>query len=789
LMHILANLTKRLSRVPIEVGYFLIALFSFWVKLIFLIANALFLGFGFVISKACLYTSTLFVSVKDRLLGVLRGIQHIGFPQRKLKSLLKVFYRKSLGAVSWFLKNIWAGLAEVFRSLRTIVHFLITLPFKVIRYFIKSRFFVFILGGASTLVFVVVPLEFYRLARELPDPGTLVEKGTRQSTKILDRHGALLYEIYEDRKFDPVPLEEIPDHLVEATLAIEDLYFYEHRGLRVESMARAARVYVVEGKVQGASTITQQLIKNLLLTPERTFTRKAKELILSVMVEKKYTKDQILELYFNNISYGGVAWGAEPAAKEYFGKSVGDLTLAEASLLAGLPSAPSVYSPASGNWELTKRRQAQVLDRMVAAGFITRAEAAEAFEEDLTIVPQDGLIRAPHFVFYVRSLLEERYGPRAVTFGGLSVTTTLDLGLHEEVQHLVTEGVEANARVGLTNGAAVVLDVKTGGILAYVGSVDFFEDSWGAFDVIQSPRQPGSAVKPITYSLAFSRGLTPASVVEDRPVSYPQPAGKPYQPVNYDGKFRGKVTLREALASSYNIPAVKVVDYVGPDNMVALGKDMGMVSWDLDTYHGLAVTLGSKEARLIELTNTFGTLARGGAFIPTEPFLKIEDIGGRVLYERPPLFYEQVVDPGIAFIVSDILSDNRARAPAFGYNSPLHFPDRDVAVKTGTTDDKKDNWTVGYTPSVAVGVWVGNNDNTPMNRYLASGLTGAAPIWNSIMSHILEDYPKEEFTVPEDVVSIFDERCGRREYFLRGSNIPQALCPVESHEDSEKKDD
>ena len=539
--------------------------------------------------------------------------------------------------------------------------------------------------------------------------------------------------------------------------------------------------------MEGASTITQQLVKNVFLSPERTFDRKIKELVLAVMVEQKYSKDEILELYLNNISYGGTAWGIESASQKFFGKSVEDLNLAEASLLAGLPSAPSIYSPLNGGKDLAKARQKLVLQRMVDLGFVLQEEADKSFEETLEFAPQGDFIRAPHFVFYVRSLLEEKFGKRLVTEGGLTVKTTLDLNLQEKVQNLVTEGVEKNSYVGLSNGAAVVLDPQTGGVLAYVGSVDFFQEEWGAFDVIQAERQPGSAIKPVTYSLALSNGYTLASTINDLPVSYPQQGQPPYRPVNYDGKYHGMVTLRQALANSYNIPAVKLADKLGPENIANLGVRMGLKSWEnYGAYHGLAITLGGKEVKLLELANSYGTLARGGEYLPVNPLVSVKDLKGKELLETD-LSREQVLDSGVAFLISDTLADNNARSQAFGSWSPLHIPGKTVAVKTGTTDNKRDNWTFGYTPSYVVGVWVGNNNNSAMNGYLASGLTGAAPIWNSIMTAILEDAPNEDFVVPENVLLKVDEARGIGEYFLEGSNVPRFLCLPKEEKKSEKE--
>lgn len=426
---------------------------------------------------------------------------------------------------------------------------------------------------------------------------------------------------------------------------------------------------------------------------------------------------------------------------------------------------------------------------MVVMGSVAQEEADEAYKKDLEYSEQGSFIRAPHFVFYIRSLLEEKYGARFVTFGGLTVKTSLDLELQEKVQQIVKEGVEANAYLNLTNGASVVLDSETGEVLAYVGSVDFFKEDWGAFDVVTAERQPGSSIKPVTYALALSRNYTPATTIKDAPTSFPLPGQPPYKPVNYDGRFHGEVTVRQALANSYNIPAVKVVQDVGPRSMVSLAKKMGLRSWNVDdNTYGLSVTLGGKEVKLLEHTNVFATFSRGGVYKPVQPFLSIKDANGKELINEWKSPSERVLDKGVAYLITSILSDNNARAPAFGYRSPLHIPNYQVAVKTGTTDDKKDNWTMGYSPSYVVGVWVGNNDNSEMNQYLASGLTGAAPIWNSIMNEVLKDETQERFDVPDNVFLKVDDECGRREYFLKGSQVPETLCPKKEEDDKDDDD-
>lgn len=647
----------------------------------------------------------------------------------------------------------------------------------------------FLFGVFFTIILVVVPSLGYFWYKQLPQPELLATQGTNKTTQILDRQGRLLYEIYVDKKYDPVNLNEIPQNVIDATLAIEDSDFYSHNGFRISSIIRAAKETLLEENLQGGSTITQQLIKNVLLTPDRTISRKAKELALAILVEQHYTKNEILELYLNNIPYGGTAYGVQAASRKYFGKDVTDLNLAEAALLAGLPSAPSVYSPFNGSTDLAKQRQLQVLNRMVELGYISSSQAIDAYDYPLEFAPQVDYIRAPHFVEYVRSELYKKYGQRAVDFGGLTVNTTLDLDLQEQVQQIVTEEVANGTDYGFSNGAALVLDSKTGGILAYVGSSGFFDALDGKYDVITAKRQPGSSIKPITYALALENGFTTVSVLNDSPITY-QSYGQTYSPKNYDNKYRGNVTLRSALAMSLNIPAVKLVNAVGIDNMVELGTKLGLnkSGWIVgDGSYGLSITLGGKEVRLLDLANVFATFSRQGVYKETTPFISIRDLYGFEILSYENKAGEQVLSQETSYIISNILADNVARTPAFGPNSQLNIPGKTVSVKTGTTNDIRDNLTIGYTPSYTVAVWVGNNDNTPMNPRLASGITGAAPIWNKIMTYILQDIPDEKFEVPEGIIVKTDEKCGNiSEVFNKKDKIPTRLCIPKTDKENEK---
>lgn len=660
---------------------------------------------------------------------------------------------------------------------------------KSTSFFTKAK--IFVGGSIFSLVFLVAPALGYSWYRALPRPELLAENAqTHRPTRILDRNGVPLYEIYVDKKYAPIALSKIPKSVILATLAVEDHEFFSHNGVRPLSLIRAAKATIMDDSLQGGSTITQQLIKNVLLSPERTMTRKLKELFLAFAVERKYTKDEILEMYLNNIPYGGTAWGIQSATQKFFGKDVGELTLGEAAFMAGLPSSPSSYVSYASDIDMAKARQKLVLNRMEELGIITVDQGKKALAEDLKFVEQAEYIKAPHFVQYVRKELERRYGRQMVESGGLTVKTSLDLDLHNRLQAIVTEEVAKASNLNITNGALVVLEPKTGQILAYVGSVDYFKEGWGAYDVITALRQPGSSIKPVTYALALERGYTAASTIVDAPLTIQLGGGQTYKPVNYDGKFHGAVTLRSALANSYNIPAVKLVKEVGPDNMVTLGNNMGLKNWQVDDSYGYSVTLGGKEVRLLDLTNVFATFARGGEYLPTTPFISIRDANGFDIYSADEAKPEQVLSPESAYIISNILSDNNARTPAFGSQSQLVTPGHTVAVKTGTTNEKRDNLTVGYTPSYVVGVWVGNNDNKPMNQYLASGVSGAAPIWNLAMRTVLESTANEEFTAPEGVFVKYDSKCGRSEVFTEGSKMPN-LCPdkpKDKDKDNDKKD-
>lgn len=633
-----------------------------------------------------------------------------------------------------------------------------------------------LIGVGITVIFIMLPYNALLFLRSLPNPQLLTQRDLEVSTKILDRNGQLLYEIYTDQNRSPVKLENIPLYVKEATIAIEDRDFYHHPGFSIRGIARAASEILIHKKVQGGSTITQQLIKSALLTPEVSVVRKTKEIILAFWAEHLYSKDQILEMYLNQVPYGGTAWGIESASQTYFNKSVAQLTLAEAALLAGLPAAPSEYSPFGNHPELAIERQKEVLKRMVDDGDITQEEEARALAEPIRYAQARIGIRAPHFVMYVKELLEEKYGPRLVERGGLRVTTSLDINIQDKMQNIVHSNVDSLANLQVGNGAAIVTDPQTGEILAMVGSHDYYDIAHdGNVNVVTSHRQPGSSIKVITYATALENGMTAATILNDAPVVYQQAGGPSYAPVNYDGKFHGPVPLRYALANSYNIPAVKTLAAVGLPAMMEKARLMGIESWTDPTQYGLSLTLGGGDVTMLEMAQVYGTLANLGKRQDLMPILKVTDYTGKEIENNTPAKPVDAVKPEVAWILSDILADNQARSAAFGPNSSLVIPGKTVSVKTGTTNDKRDNWTAGYTPQIVAVVWVGNNDNTPMNPYLTSGITGAAPIWHDMMVELLKNRPDETEPKPSTIVTI---PCyfNKVEYFISGTEPAGGRC-------------
>ena len=607
-------------------------------------------------------------------------------------------------------------------------------------------------------IVLLVGLFYYFILRDLPSPTLLVSSSLAQSTQIYDRHGTLLYTIYSKKNQSFVPLSQIPKTVQQATISIEDKDFYYHGAIDIRGIARAAYVTLLHGRVQGGSTLTQQLVKNTLLSPEQTITRKVKEIFLSFSTELLYSKNQILEMYLNQIPYGGTAYGIEAAASTYFGKHASSLDLAEASMLAGLPEEPSVFSPYGTHPELAKERQMQVLTAMVAQKYISQKQADSAYKEELHFNKISNDIKAPHFVLYIKQLLADKYGQKMVEQGGLKVKTTLDLPLQKFAQDSVATEVATLGPYHVTNGAVVVTNPATGEILAMVGSKDYFAtDIDGNYNVATAHRQPGSSIKPINYADGLIHGYTAATAFIDQPICYPDPGHAPYCPVNYDGKFHGLVQMRFALGNSFNIPAVKMLKLNGVQSMLELGSQMGISSFtnaNPDNF-GLSLTLGGGEVTMLDMATAYGVFANSGYRVDLHPILEVDDAKGQVLEKYTPLpnpiFATKVLPDGISFIISDILADNGARLAEFGGSSELHIPGHTVSAKTGTTNDFRDNWTIGYTPKYVVTVWVGNNDNTPMSG-IASGITGAAPIWNKIMTKLVTDNPSSGVPRPSNVI-------------------------------------
>ena len=676
-------------------------------------------------------------------------------------------------------------------------------PFLAQSSFNKRRFWIRFLGLASTLLFfsligliVLTFFSFIIFAKDLPSPYKLTTRDSSLSTKIYDRNDKLLYDIYGDKNRALVNWNELPDYVKWATISIEDKDFYKHKGFSIFGIGRAVLSIVFFRDLQGGSTITQQVVKNTLLSPERTLSRKIKEFILAIQVERKYTKDEILQIYLNEVPYGGTAWGIEAAAQTYFRKNAKDLSLAEAVVLAGFPQRPSYYSPYGTNNKAYIERAEAVARRMREDGHITREQEEEIIKAipSVTFTPDNQGIQAPHFVFYVRDLLSEKYGEKFVEQGGLKVKTSLDLDLQDKAQAIVAQEIDKLSQYKVGNGAAVVMDPKTGQILAMVGSKDYFaKDYDGQVNVSLSLRQPGSALKPFTYATGLKAGYTAANVLMDVQTEFPGGAGQPpYKPVNYDGKYRGPTQIRFALGNSINIPAVKMTALVGVKNMLRTAYDAGVKSLEPTDENlkrfGLAITLGGGEVKLLELTNGYATIANKGEYVEPQAILKVEDRDGKVLEEVKDTKPKRVISEDIAFVISHILSDNNARSLVFGPNSLLNVSGKTVAVKTGTTDDKRDNWAVGFTYSAVVGVWVGNNDNSPMNPEIASGVTGATPIWNKIIKEVLLDKPSESFQKPDNVIAMEVDALGgglpcrdlskRSEYFIKGTE-PTRDCLVE----------
>lgn len=663
-------------------------------------------------------------------------------------------------------------------------------------------------------IVLVVFFSLFLTIRDLPTPNDLATS-VAQTTKILDRNGKLLYNVYVSENRTVVPLSEIPPYMRQATISIEDKDFYHHGGVNViGGILRAARdtaigsIYKLLGRqrnviVQGGSTITQQLIKKSLLTDERTIQRKIKEAILAFWTEGLFTKDQILTMYLNRIPYGGTAYGVEEAAQVYFGKHARELTLSQSALLAALPAAPTYYSPFGTDPDRAIRRQHQVLARMVEDRYITKSQAEQAKNEPLIFATPSAEINAPHFVAYVKEALVQKYGEKLVDQGGLKVTTTLDLDLQQAAQASLSAEIIRQKKLKVGNGAALITKPHTGEILAMIGSYDYDATDGGKVNVTLAKRSPGSSIKPLNVALGFLKGnSTPATPWIDSKFCFPPFNGQRYCPQNYDGKFHGVVQSRFALGNSFNIPAVKQIALNTVEDFLATASAMGLTTFkeNPDRY-GYSLALGGGEVIMTDMATAYGVFANRGEKVDLIPILKVENNEGKVIEDNTERLKTEnelkpmtpwdgkkpwsptksfVLPEEVTFLVSHILLDDGARSTTFGTGSILNIPGKPVSVKTGTAEDKRDNWTVGYTSgkdSRLVIVWVGNNDNSPMSPSLESGNTGAAPIWSALtklsLAGIQPEFPKK----PDNVVFLEicalsgllpDHDCPKRgEYFIK----------------------
>lgn len=620
----------------------------------------------------------------------------------------------------------------------------------------------------ALFLFVASGLIYWVSTFQIPDLESFEKREVIQSTKIYDRTGkVLLYDLHRDIKRTVVPIEEISRNIKNATVAIEDEDFYQHKGIKITSIIRAVLANLIEGNLiegsysQGGSTITQQVVKNSLLNSEKKISRKLKEWVLALKLEKILSKDEILGIYLNEAPYGGNIYGIEEASQSYFGKNAFDLTIAESAYLASLPNAPSYYSPYGQNAKKLIVRKNLVLNKMLNKNFISKDEYNSAMEETVSFYPQDRLgIKAPHFVMYIIKYLENKYGKKTVEEGGLKIITTLNYDFQQKAEEIVKKfSVENKQKFNAENGALVAIDPKNGQILTMVGSRDYFDKEIdGNFNVATAYRQPGSTFKPFVYAAAFNKGYTPDTVLFDLPTEFqaecdPKIATTTsvnnkncYSPQNYDNQFVGPITLRNALAQSRNIPSVKLSYLVGLKDSLRLARDMGIENLGGINQYGLSLVLGGGEVSLLDITNAYGVFANNGIKNPTTGILTVENKDGKILEKFTQQNYT-VLPKETALKISDILSDNKARTPLYGNASLLYFENMDVAVKTGTTNDYRDAWTVGYSPNIVVGAWVGNNNNSSMEKRVSGMIV--TPMWRSFMNIVLPTLPKEDFEPPQ----------------------------------------
>jgi len=680
--------------------------------------------------------------------------------------------------------------------------------------------------GGIIFVFAAVTLSifvFFYYSRQLPDPNAWQDRKIIQSTKIYDREGKnLLYEIHGEEKRTVIPFNEIPQIVKEATVAAEDAEFYSHSGINIRGIIRAIWADIKGGTLaEGGSSITQQLIKNAYLSPERTLSRKIKELILSIALERRYSKDEILNFYLNQIPYGLNSYGIEAAAQTYFNKPTKELALTEVVYLVAMPKAPSYYSPYGNHGEELKSRANHILSRMRELKYISDNDYNNALETTVNFVGQKTGITAPHFVFFIRDYLNEKYGEDFVEKGGLKVTTTLNLDLQKIAERVVEDGTKRNEIYNAKNAALVAIDPKTGQILAMVGSKNYwatksepegcepgkncqFEPN---VNIATKLRQPGSSFKPFVYAAAINNGYTPDTVIWDIPTEFNPLCSWDgiaesgidqqtcYSPQNYDGRFRGPVTLKQALANSINVPSVKVLYLAGINNSINMAENLGITTLKDRSRYGLSLVLGAAEVKLLDIVSAFGVFSQEGVKRETIGILKVEDGNGRILEEYKDQG-QKVLSEQVAREINDILSDNNARAPVFGLHSPLLLGDRPAAAKTGTSQDPndetkaKDAWVIGYTPSLVAGVWTGNNDNTPIEKG-GAGVMAAGPIWHDFMTQALKDAPIETFNKPNPIITDKPILNGQRQiheilYWLNKDD-PQGAPPEKPDSDPQFK--
>ncbi len=611
--------------------------------------------------------------------------------------------------------------------------------------------------GAVGVIFVTAAL-FAWYSKDLPTPGKIRKRQAVESTRIFDRDGELLFEVHGDQNRTILTGLDIPDTVKQATLTAEDRQFYHHFGVDFRGLARAVLRNTFTGSRVGGSTITQQFVKNAILTNKKSFDRKIKELILALEIEAMFSKDEILTFYLNEIPYGNNNYGIQAGAKALFGKAAKDLTLAESALLAALPQAPTYYSPYGTHTDALKARRDWILRSMAELGYISQAEADEAAGQTISVLPRHDSIEAPHFVFYVREQLVEMFDEQTVEEGGLRVTTSLDLDFQRRAQAAIDDGMGKVRALGGSNAALVSVKPETGEILTMVGSHDYFDAaSDGNVNVTLAARQPGSSFKPVVYATGFKGKYNPAAVLWDVSTDFGN-----YRPDNYTGQFNGPVTIRTALSNSLNIPAVKMLGLVGLPAALETAHDLGLTTLNQPERYGLSLVLGGGEVRPLDMAGAFAVFANGGTYRPPVSILKVESPDGKVLFEHKPGKGEkEVLDPNIAAQITDILSDNNARSLIFGARSALFFPNRPVAAKTGTTQEFRDAWTVGYTPGLSTAVWVGNNDNRPM-RGGADGSVVAAPIFHRYLETALDPSDVRPFVKPSSLRSVTVDRLSNK---------------------------